>query len=387
MADRLRVLHVGKFYPPHRGGIETHVHGLCTALKDYVDVEVIVSSDTAGYSMEIIDGVKVRRLPAPVRISTAPISPSMIQHLARADAEIIHVHLPHPWAVLACLAARIRGRLVATYHSDTVRQAVLGMAFNPFLQTFLRRAAAIAATSQRYVETSPVLASMVDRCRIVPLGIDQTAIHNAAACDIDTVRNRFGGNFILTVGRHVSYKGFEHLIAAMQWVRSSLVLTGGGPLRSDLEQLSKRLNVADRVHFAGEVPDVAPYYRAAAVFVLPSVSRAEAFGIVQIEAMAAGIPVVNTHLDSGVPFVSPGGITGLTVPPADPRALADAINVLLADRELRQRMGAAGRERAALEFSLDTMVQRTLAVYDEVSGGGRIPALCNRTTREARGMS
>ncbi len=107
-----------------------------------------------------------------------------------------------------------------------------------------------------------------------------------------------------------------------------------------------------------------PYYHAADVFALPSVARSEAFGIVQIEAMASGVPVVNTSLDSGVPFVSLHELTGLTVPPADSERLADATNLLLDNPDLRLRLGRAARLRAREEFALATMTSRTMALYE-----------------------
>ena len=128
------------------------------------------------------------------------------------------------------------------------------------------------------------------------------------------------------------------------------------------------LNLADKVIFAGEIQNqnVVPYYHAADLFALASVARSEAFGIVQIEAMAAGLPVVNTGLDSGVPFVSLHQQTGITVPPSDVNALAVAINRLLDDRPLRQRFAAAARVRARNEFSLETMTARTLELYNKI---------------------
>src|SRR5262249_13696018 len=140
-------------------------------------------------------------------------------------------------------------------------------------------------------------------------------------CDTDAVarlRQRFGDRLILAVGRLVYYKGFEYLIRSMAQVRGKLLIIGNGPLRAKLDEVAVQLNVSEKVVFLGEVQndEVTPYYHAADVFALPSVARSEAFGIVQIEAMASGVPVVNTSLDSGVPFVSLHEQTGLTVPPA-----------------------------------------------------------------------
>src|SRR6185503_13936130 len=120
-------------------------------------------------------------------------------------------------------------------------------------------------------------------------------------------------------------KGFEYLVQAMEKVDGRLLIIGDGPLRESLMQQAKARGILDRVVFLGEISDISPYYHAADVFALASVARSEAFGIVQLEAMACGKPVVNTNLDSGVPFVSLHGETGLTVPPQDPDALAFAL--------------------------------------------------------------
>ena len=182
------------------------------------------------------------------------------------------------------------------------------------------------------------------------------------------MRQRYGERLIVTVGRLVYYKGFEYLIRAMPRVSGTALIIGEGPLHGKLSKLASELGVADRVHFLGKVDQehLVSCYHAADVFVLPSVARSEAFGIVQIEAMAAGLPVINTRLDSGVPYVSVHNQTGLTVPPADPEALAAAINKLLDDPVLGKKLGAAGHLRACQEFSLQIMTRRTEKLYDRV---------------------
>ena len=184
-----------------------------------------------------------------------------------------------------------------------------------------------------------------------------------------SVRERFGERLVISVGRLVYYKGFDVLIRAMASVRGKLVIVGDGPLRGELESLASELGVTGKVIFAGGINNagVTPYYHAADLFALASVARSEAFGIVQIEAMAAGLPVVNTGLDSGVPFVSLDGQTGLTVPPGDPQTLAVAINRLLDDDGLRKSLGEAGVRRARQEFGVGTMLNRTLELYENVT--------------------
>jgi len=364
----LKVLHVGKFYPPHMGGIETHLQALCGELRKSVDLRVMVASENERRVDETIDDVPVSRMPTPWTVASTPLCPGMVREIRAAHADIVHIHLPNPTAALAYLASGHRGSLVVTYHSDTVRQKVLGPLFAPFLHATLRRAAAIIATSPDYRNTSPVLARHLDRCEVIPYGIDIDQFQVADPAAIREVRNRYGERLILSVGRLVYYKGFEYLIRGMRQVRGRLIIIGDGPLRGKLQQLIAELGLQEKVVLAGEIhnADVAPYYHAADLFALASIARSEAFGIVQIEAMAAGIPVVNTALDSGVPFVSLHERTGLTVPPADPDRLADAINRLLDNPDLRATLGRAAALRARQEFALGVMLTRTLSLYDRV---------------------
>ena len=149
----------------------------------------------------------------------------------------------------------------------------------------------------------------------------------------------------------------------MAGVDAVLLIIGEGPLLARLQETARAAGVADRVQFLGRVDRIVEYYRACDMFVLPSTERAEAFGLVQLEAMACGKPVVNTWVPSGVPVVSLNGVTGLTVAPKDASALADAMRLLLEDSELRLRYGMAARRRVEKEFTVDGMIARTLDLY------------------------
>ncbi|MCA1593759.1 MAG: glycosyltransferase [Acidobacteria bacterium] len=247
-----------------------------------------------------------------------------------------------------------------------MRQKILGSTFRPVLAHFLRRARAIIATSPGYIESSPVLRRFRERCRVIPLGIETEKFERVDVEAVRRIREQYGARIVLGVGRLIYYKGFEHLVRAMRDVEGQLLIIGEGPLRGDLERQRDALNLRERVHFLGEVADAVPYFQAADVFALSSIARSEAFGIVQLEALACGLPVVNTRLASGVPFVSPDGVSGITIPPADSRALAAALNKLLADPSLRARYGEAGRRRVRAEFTAEVMAARTLALYREI---------------------
>jgi rhamnosyl/mannosyltransferase len=261
--------------------------------------------------------------------------------------------------------------VVVTYHSDIVKQERLLRYFEPFMDRVLRRADAVICTSPNYIDSSLTLRKVRSKCRVIPFGIDlsrfaPTPVMEARAREI---RARYDGPIALSVGRHVYYKGFEYAVEAMRDVKGHLLLVGDGPLRRALESRARAFGVERSVHFLGELPDeeMAPHYLASDVYVLPSVARSEAFGIVQLEAMACRKPVINTSLDSGVPFVSRHGETGLTVEPKNPPALAEAMRSLFADPDRARRMGDAGRARVEREFSREVMGERIRALYDEIA--------------------
>lgn len=352
------------------GGIETHLQVLCGELQKSLDVQVVVANENRSTLDEILDGVPISRVSNWMTLASSPLCPAMISKLRVYRGDIVHLHLPNPVAVLAYLASGHRGSLVITYHSDLVRQKILGRAFEPLLHAVLRRSDAIITTSPNYLRTSSVLSRHKERCRVIPIGIRIADFTHGDPEQVSAIRRQYGEQIVVSVGRLVYYKGFEYLIRAMTRVPGHLLIVGKGPLREALVALASKLGVGDRVHFLGKLDhkSLVACYHAAKVFVLPSIARSEAFGIAQVEAMAAGLPVVNTNLESGVPFVSLHGQTGLTVRPADSEALAAAISILLNDPALRRSLGAAAGLRARQEFCLETMVSRTLSVYEDLMG-------------------
>lgn len=342
--------------------METHLRQLCLGLRDFIEVRVVVANQNKKSVIELDHGIEITRLGATVRIAGATVCLGLGRHMRRARADIVHIHLPNPTAILSYLAGRPPGRLVVSYHSDIVRQRVLGLAFSPVLHYLLRRAERIIVSTEYHIRSSPVLQRYMHKCEIVPYGVEIQP-SNSPSGVLSTSQAGASKPTILAVGRLVSYKGFDYLIKAMRSVDGHLVVVGEGPERSRLERLIETEGLADRVTLPGAVADLAPYYACARVFVLPSVSNNEAFGIAQAEAMAHGLAVVNTSLSTAVPHVSRHGETGLTVRPRDSAALAAAINALLADDAWRSALGANGRRRVGQEFSIATMVSRTMQVY------------------------
>ena len=382
---QLRVLQIGKFYPPHIGGMETHLQVLSTELRKHLSLKVIVASDERRSAQTTIDGVDITRVGTKFTVAGAPVCPQMAAQIRRAQADLVHIHLPNPTAVLAYLLSRHKSRLIVTWHSDVVRQKVLARLFEPLQRLILKRCSALIATSPNYIASSPTLWDYRERCQAIPYGISVERFKRCDAAAVEAIRGRYGSRIVLCVGRLVYYKGIEYLIRAMANVKGMLLVVGDGPMRASLEKEARGLRLEDRVAFLGASADPSPFFQACDVFVLPSVARSEAFGIVQLEAMACGKPVVNTQLASGVPFVSMDGVTGITVPPGDAGALAGAINYLLDDPARAAAYGQAALRRVREEFSVEKMVSRTLELYREVAcanGNGEvhIPAPDNAET-------
>jgi glycosyltransferase involved in cell wall biosynthesis len=198
---------------------------------------------------------------------------------------------------------------------------------------------------------------------VVPLSVDPVRFHGAAPLLAPAAVPT-----LLFVGRHRYYKGLDDLLRALPGLEARLLVGGDGPLRPTWEALAGELSLGEQVHFLGDVSDaeLPPLYASADLFVLPANSRAEAFGMVLLEAMASSLPCVTTEVGTGTSFVVQHGVTGLVVPARDPAALRAALQRLLPDAPRRAQMGAAARARVLAEFTPQQLLQRVQAVYDEV---------------------
>jgi rhamnosyl/mannosyltransferase len=369
----MRVLHLGKFYPPARGGMETMLELICERTSTEVENRVLVASEKRGAGEERRRGVEVVRLPVIARVGAVAVCPTLPLRLRREQAEVIVIHEPNPMALLAYFISRPSGALLIWFHSEVVRPSWrYRLFYRPFLRFALARAARIIVASPTLAASAPELQDWQNKCGVIPYGIDPVREHPSEQIGrrVESIRTEQGRPIVLFVGRLVPYKGVDVLIEAMRGVAGVALLVGDGPERRPLEQRTRALGLCDRVKFLGSVGDdeLSALYHACDLFVLPSVTRQEAFGVVQIEAMARGKPVISTDLATGVSFVNRHGETGLVVPPRDPDALRDAIRHLIENPERRAALGAAAARRTRALFSADRMIESTLSLYREVTG-------------------
>lgn len=369
----MKVLQVYKDYYPVVGGIENTVRMLATEVSRRPGFEMVVLTTNTGPRTErlTIDGVEVIKAGRQLTAASTPISWPLLMVMRRVKPDITHLHFPYPWGELAYLLVG-RGRMILTYHSDIVKQRGLLRFYEPFLWRVLERAETIVATSPDYVQSSPYLRRVAGKCVVVPCGIDVGRFGAADLAKVEGLRRQLGSRIVLFVGVFRYYKGLRYLIEAMREVDARLLLVGGGPLEAELRAQVARSGLDGTVLFAGVVPDqdLPVYYQAADLYVLPASERSEALGLSLMEAMASGLAVVTTDLGTGTSYVNVDGTTGLVVPPANPAALAKAINRLLADDDLRHRMGQAGRQRVLEVFSKEVVVDQMVELYGRVMGGG-----------------
>lgn len=375
----MRILHLGKYYAPERGGIESQTQALCEwsyAQGHAVAALVHQRPGVWRTTREAIAGVEIIRvgcLAAPVYTPVSPGFPLVLARTLRAfRPDLLHLHMPNPscFAVLASARAQ-RVPWVVHWHSDIPEDAPdwrlqFGYRmYRPFEQALLKRVQAIVATSQAYLDASPALAPWRAKARTIPLGVDDVALPPARA----GLWPAGEGLRLLAVGRLSHYKGFDVLIEALAGASGArLLLVGEGECAGELRAAATKHGVADRVRFAGAVDGetLLEAYASADVFVLPSLNRGEAFGLVLLEAMRARLPVIASAIPgSGIGEVVVDGETGRLVEPGNAAAIAASI-AQLDDAALRQRMGSDGRRRWESRFTLGRAATRWLALYRDL---------------------
>jgi glycosyltransferase involved in cell wall biosynthesis len=364
------ILHAAKLYPPAGGGMETVLRDLCDGMAEEWGVRVVAANDRRETVRERCGAVDVVRAGAFGRAASVPLCPTLPAELWRRRADCVVLHEPNPIAGTALFMRRPAPRLVVWHHSDLLRPWWAPATYGRIQRALYRRADCVIVSSPALAAASP-LVRCAKRVAVIPFGVAIERFDRADPASrsrAERIVAAVPGPRMLFVGRLVYYKGLEVLLEAMRRGHGSLVIAGEGPLESTLRSIVSANGLAGRVHFAGRVPDadLPALYRACDVFVLPSIAKTEAFGVVQIEAMAAGRPVVSTNLPTGVPWVNQDGVSGLVVPVGDAAALGAALQRLLNDDALRSRLGEGARLRAATMFSRERMVAAFKNVVETV---------------------
>ena len=384
---RPSVLHIFKiYYPDLFGGTLTVIRDICASLKDAFASAVLVCSQSAEKREIVVNDVPVERVRSLGNVLSLPAAPAYPWRLWQKIAahDLLALHAPFPLADLVFAFGFGRKRpLVVHWHADIVSHAGLRWFIEPLMRRTLRQAKAIIVSDRALIETTPLLREFEDKCHVVPFGID-TSVYDWPKIESHHVNDR--GRLVLACGRLVPYKGFDVLIRAALNRNFEVWIIGEGIERARLEQLIRELGLGERVKLLGSVNDCEriKLMCLADVFVMPSITNAETFGLVQLEAMAAGRPVVNTALDTAVPRVARHGMEAITVPPGDPETLGEAIDTLIRDPERRRRMGLSARARAVSRYSATSFRDGLESVYRKaITSLGDAPARAEEQPLEA----
>lgn len=368
----MRVLQLGKFYPVE-GGVEKVMYDLTRGLSEagiHCDMMCASADGRPGvYTLNTCSELMTCR--AWFKFAATMISPAMIGELRRlcGNYDIIHIHHPDPMACMALFLSGYRGKVVLHWHSDIVKQRVLLRLYRPFLKWLIRRADRIVGTTPVYLDSSPMLRAVQDKTLCIPIGIRPLPGKTAAA---DAVRACWPGKkLVFTLGRLIRYKGQKYLVDAARYLGDDyIVLIGGtGPLHKSLLEQIRDAGLESKVKLLGFIPDeaVSDWYNACDIFCLSSIERTEAFGIVQIEAMSCGKPVVATTIPgSGVSWVNENGYSGINVPPEDPMALAEAIMQIMSSPEVYSEYSRNAVKRYRSLFSAEKMIGDSMALYEKI---------------------
>ncbi len=359
---------LNKAYPPWIGGIERYVRDISEALAGRGwKITVLVCNDARFETREKIHGVDIIRVPRWGTLLSQPIPSKFFRRLNSLPMDLLHVHVPFPLAWLAVRKIDKSVPVVCTWHSDIVRQRSLMRFLSPLERNFISRCSRILPTSYEFMKNSSALKHFRNKCTVIPLAIPPNIAQSQriAPTLCSQIKKRFGNRLLLFVGRLVGYKGLNYLIDAMSSIDAPLIIAGDGPDRQQLEHKAARSPASSKIYFVGQVSESEKQalYCAADLLILPSISQNEAFGYVLLEAMAQGCPVISTDLPTGVRWVNQHEETGLVVPPGDANALAGAINRLLNDRLLLQKLSEGARQRVKEYFHFDDLIENIESVY------------------------
>ncbi|MDO8463528.1 MAG: glycosyltransferase [bacterium] len=356
----MRITHVVSTYPPYRGGMGNVAHELVsrTAARG-VDVHVITPASVSWK----------------VRLGNAAWCPAMGRQLA--DTDIVHFHWPFIGGLAPVLRWKLRDpkrRLVVQYHMDLIGRGRRGVLFSVYecvaLMRLFAHADRIVCSSDDYAwygTLGPLWNTIADRGAVIPLGVD--AERFAPSVSLAVRHSTLETLFVGGLDTAHAFKGVHVLLQAIaQTDNVSLRIVGDGNLRTQYEAQARALGVADRVVFLGAVSDeeLPEVYRRADALVFPSTSQSEAFGLVALEAMACGKPVIASNLP-GVRTVVRDGETGRIVPSNDIAALAQAIGWLRDHPDHRIVWGAAGRRAVEEHYAWARVVAEWMVLYKQLA--------------------
>ncbi|MDO8571824.1 MAG: glycosyltransferase [bacterium] len=365
---RIRILQVNKYYSPWIGGIEKIVQYISEGFSDgCFSMRVLCCNTKRVTSYEQEKDIFITRASSFGRFQGLPLSISFFFYFKKyiEQTDIIVLHHPFPLADLALLLFRPKKDIIVYYHADIIKRKIYTILFEPILQHTLRAAKKIVISHSSLL-TSRTLRYHREKCVVIPFCTDTKKNRESSSEEKVCSLQRTYGRFVLFVGRLVPYKGLSYLISAVKYAPYNLVIIGEGPLEKSLRKLVRSEGLMEKVYFLPHQEEInlIQYYHAAEVFVLPSVLKNESFGIVLIEAMAAGCPLISTELGTGTSYINEHGVTGFVIKPKDFFSLGRALSLLHHDDITRIQMGVEAKKRVESEFKKEHMLSGYRDIFE-----------------------
>lgn len=370
----MKILHVGKFWPMS-GGMERVMYEItmdASARGHQCDM-LCAAAEKPGV-VKLNERSRIICTPTWCKVASTMITPGMVTELRKIcdDYDIVHVHHPDPMATLALRLSGYKGKVIVHWHSDILKQKTLLKFYKPLQNWMLKRADAVIGTSPVYIDKSPYLVDFKDKTTCLPIGVAKVTPSEKG---VEAIRNRYKGKkIIFSVGRLVGYKGHKYLIDAAKYLADDyvVVIGGSGPMFTPMKLQIAEQGLENKVVLPGRLShqELQDHYGACDVFCLSSIWKTEAFGLVQVEAMSCGKPVVATLIEgSGVSWVNLDGYSGLNVPTEDGQALAEAIMAITKDEETYKQFSENARKRYENCFTREVMLQNCREIYSSVLKG------------------
>jgi glycosyltransferase involved in cell wall biosynthesis len=367
----IKVLHIYKTsHPSTFGGIETFIDQLASnSLKHGITSEVLSLSKKNVPSSTVIKEYLVHLERENFSIFSNSFSFTLLSKFIKlqADVDIIHYHFPWPFMDLLHFLAKVKKPTIVTYHSDIIRQRKLYKIYFPLMKLFLTDVTRIVATSENYINSSIPLQTFNDKVSIIPIGIGESSYPVISNANKLMWENILGRNYFLFIGVLRYYKGLHILLEAFKELNCNLVIIGEGFLEKELKKYAIENNI-NNVKFIGAVTelDKVSILNLCLSVVLPSNSRAEAFGISLVEGAMFGKPLISCNIGTGTSFINIHNETGLVVNPNDVYSLKNALIKIKNNPDLVAQFGNNARMRYEKLFTAEKMVQSYSNLYIEL---------------------
>ncbi len=361
----MKILQINKFYYPWIGGVETVVQEIAEWLSEENNfkIDVLVCNDKSQRVIEEINGIKIFRASSFGIFLGMPLSFDffLLYKKIFKNYDLLFLHYPFPLGFVAYTFFSPKKDLVVWYHSDIVRQKFLEIFFRPFHLFVLKKSKKIFVSNPNLIRSSNYLKKFKEKCVIIPFGVDleKFKLNEEIKKEINEIKKKYEPPIVLSVGRYVYYKGFEYLIESAKNVEARFLIVGDGPLKGKYENIIKKLNLENKVFLIPPVENLLPYYYACDLFVLPSITKSEAFGIVLLEAMACGKPLITTEIGTGTSFINQNEVTGFVVEPKNSKILSEKINEILKNEDLKEKFSQNSIKRIQ-EFSKEKFVEKLI---------------------------